>query len=67
MREGKGDKRGRFITGNMPWNKRQDSSQRGIIFTCKFCHKRKPLEEMRVIRRLFPPVLACRACWKLLD
>ena len=78
------DKRGRFIKGNVPWNKRLDSKEalmspearevldrmvgrrRGITFTCKFCGEQKPIEEMKVAMRFFPPLPVCRDCWKLL-
>ena len=57
MREGR-DSRGRFIKGNIPWNKSLDSNQSGITFTCKFCGKRKPIEELEVLTG-FPPASAC--------
>jgi hypothetical protein len=66
MRERR-DSKGRFIKGNVPWNKREDSIQRGITFTCRFCGKPKPIEEVEVIRRFFPPLPCCRDCWKLLE
>jgi len=59
------DSRGHFAKGNVPWNKRRDSTETGIMFTCRFCGKQKPLEEMRVLTRFFPPVPACRDCWKV--
>ncbi|MBA7548565.1 hypothetical protein ES705_41026 [subsurface metagenome] len=59
------DKRGHFIKGNVPWNKRVDSG--GIIFTCRFCGKPKPFEELRVATRFFPPLPCCRDCWELLE
>jgi len=61
------DKRGHFIKGNVLWNKRQDSTQRVITFTCKFCGKPKPIEELRVATRFFPPLPVCQDCWKLLE
>jgi len=61
------DSRGRFARGNVPWNKRLDSTQREIIFTCKYCGEQKPIEEMRVATRFFPPLVVCRDCWKLLE
>ena len=61
------DSRGHFIKGNVPWNKRLDSTQRGITFTCTFCRKQKPIEEMMSVTRFFPPLIACGDCWKLLD
>jgi hypothetical protein len=35
-----------------------------ITFKCKFCGKSKPLDEMRVLTRFFPPIVACRDCEK---
>ncbi len=35
-----------------------------ITFKCKFCEKSKPLEEMVVLTRFFPPITACRDCEK---
>lgn len=46
----------------MPWNKRHR-----IIFTCKFCGEQKPIEEMKVATRFFPPLPVCKDCWKLLE
>jgi len=50
----------------VPWNKRL-ASPRVIIFTCKFCGKKKPIEEMRVATRFFPQLPVCQGCWKLLE
>jgi len=66
MRESR-DSRGRFVKGNVPRNKRLDSNQREITFTCKFCGKPKLIEEMRIITRFFPPFPVCRDCLKLVD
>jgi hypothetical protein len=52
------DIKGHFIKGNVLWNKRLDSP-RVVTFTCKFCGKLKPLEEMRVATRFFPPLPVC--------
>jgi hypothetical protein len=41
------DKGGRFIKGNVPWNKKLNGNQMEITFICKFCGKPKPIEEMR--------------------
>jgi hypothetical protein len=49
------DSKGRFIKGNVPWNKNLDGNQSGIMFTCKFCGKPKPVEEVRIITSFFPP------------
>ena len=35
-----------------------------ITFKCRFCGKSKPLDEMRVLTRFFPPIVACRDCEK---
>ena len=42
------DSRGHFARGNEPWNKRLDSTQSRITFTCKYCGERKPIEESGV-------------------
>jgi len=65
MTEGR-DSRGHFIKGNVPWNKRLDIGRSEITFICKSCGKPKPIEEMRVATRFFPPLPACYDCWKLL-
>ncbi|MFH1382935.1 MAG: hypothetical protein ABIH70_08615 [Chloroflexota bacterium] len=33
-------------------------------FRCKFCGKTRPIEEMVVLRRFFPPLVVCRDCEK---
>ncbi|MBI2979886.1 MAG: hypothetical protein HYY41_03560 [Chloroflexi bacterium] len=35
-----------------------------IVFKCRFCEKSKPLDEMVVITKYFPPVVLCRDCEK---
>ncbi len=35
-----------------------------ITFKCKLCDRSKPLVEMMVLTRFFPPVVACRDCEK---
>jgi hypothetical protein len=65
IREGR-DSRGHFIKGNVPWNKRLDSTRREITLTCKWCGKLAPVEEMRPAMRFFPPLPVCKECWKLL-
>ena len=35
-----------------------------ITFKCKFCEITKPLGEMRVLTRFFPPIVLCRDCEK---
>ena len=33
-----------------------------ITFKCQFCGESKPLDEMVVLTRFFPPIVACRDC-----
>ncbi len=33
-------------------------------FKCPFCQEPKPLDEMRMLTRFFPIMLACRDCEK---
>lgn len=35
-----------------------------ITFRCQFCGSSKPLEEMGLLTRFFPPIVACRDCEK---
>ena len=35
-----------------------------IAFKCRSCEQSKPLDEMMVITRYFPPVILCRDCGK---
>ena len=35
-----------------------------ITFRCRFCGSSKPLEEMGLLTRFFPPIVACRDCEK---
>ena len=35
-----------------------------ITFKCKFCDKSKPLDQMVVLTKYFPPVITCRDCEK---
>ncbi len=44
--------------------KKKDSKGKKITFQCKYCEKSKPLEEMVVLNRFSPQVLACRDCEK---
>jgi len=55
--------KGRFAKGNVPWNKRLNSTQKRITFTCKFCGRPKPFEEMKVLERFFPALPVCSDCW----
>ncbi len=42
----------------------EESKAKEITFKCKFCDRSKPLDEMVVITRFFPPIVACRDCAK---
>lgn len=44
--------------------KRDKSKEKEIIFKCKYCEETKNIDEMVVITRFFPPVIACRDCQK---
>ncbi|MDO8687487.1 MAG: hypothetical protein Q7K41_02740 [Dehalococcoidales bacterium] len=44
--------------------KRKESKAKEVTFKCKFCEESKPLNEMVVLTRYFPPMVACRACEK---
>lgn len=44
--------------------KGKESKEREITFKCKFCERSKSLEEMVVLTRFFPPLVACRDCEK---
>ena len=44
--------------------KGEESKAKTITFKCKFCEKSKPLDEMVVLTRFFPPIVACRDCEK---
>jgi transcription elongation factor Elf1 len=47
--------------------KRKDKSkEKEITFKCRFCEESKLLDEMVVLTRYFPPVIACRDCEKKL-
>jgi hypothetical protein len=35
-----------------------------VTFKCRFCGKAKPLDEMVVLTRYFPLIVACRDCAK---
>lgn len=37
-----------------------------VTFKCKFCERSRPLDEMVVITRFFPQIMACRDCEKKL-
>jgi len=40
---------------------------RGITFKCRLCERSRPLDEMVVLTRFFPPVVACKDCAKMID
>lgn len=42
----------------------EESEVEGITFRCRVCEEIKPLDEMVVVTRFFPPVIACRNCEK---
>ncbi len=44
--------------------KGEGSKAKEITFKCKFCERSKPLDEMVVLTRFSPPVVACRDCGK---
>ena len=33
-----------------------------LAFTCRFCQRLRPLQEMRMLTRFFPPLAACTEC-----
>lgn len=35
---------------------------KGLMFTCRFCRRLRPLGEMRMLTRFFPPLPACCEC-----
>ena len=37
---------------------------REITFKCRFCGRSRPIDEMVVLTRFFPPMVACRDCEK---
>ena len=48
--------------------KRKEAAKpKEITFDCKFCQQSKPLAEMVVLARFFPPMVACRECEKKLQ
>lgn len=46
--------------------KLKEKKTKEVTFKCRFCQELKPLSEMMVITRLFPPLVACRECEKQL-
>ena len=51
-------------TGNGEEKKLKKPKSQEITFKCQFCQESKPLSEMVVVTRLFPPLVACRECEK---
>lgn len=43
---------------------KETSKTKEITFNCKFCEQSKPLTEMVVLTRFFPPVVVCKDCEK---
>jgi len=44
--------------------KEEEPKAKEITFKCKFCERSIPLDEMVIITKFFPPVVACRDCEK---
>ena len=44
--------------------KSKQSKAEEVTFKCKFCESSRPLDEMVVITRFFPLLVACRDCEK---
>ncbi len=44
--------------------KGEEPKAKEVTFKCKFCERSKPLNEMEVLTRFFPPVVVCRDCEK---
>ncbi|MFC1977047.1 hypothetical protein ACFLWS_02110 [Chloroflexota bacterium] len=42
----------------------EEAKVKEVTFKCKFCEKSKPLDEMMLLSRYFPPIVACRDCEK---
>ncbi len=40
----------------------EKSKAKEVTFKCKFCEKSKPLDEMVVLTRFFPLIVACKDC-----
>ena len=41
---------------------KEESKAKEVTFKCKFCEKSKPLDEMVVLTRFFPLIVACKDC-----
>ncbi len=44
--------------------KEEKTEPKEVTFKCKFCDRDKPLDEMTVLTRFSPLVVACRDCEK---
>ena len=44
--------------------KGEKSKVKGVTFKCRVCEGSKPLEELVVLTRFFPLIVACRDCEK---
>jgi len=42
----------------------ESKATKEMTFRCRFCERSKPLGEMVVLTRFFPPLVACRDCEK---
>jgi hypothetical protein len=36
-----------------------------LTFKCKFCESEKPIEDMVMLRRYYPPKAACKECARI--
>jgi hypothetical protein len=43
-------------------DKKDQPEPKKIKFTCRFCQKSKPLDDMVTLPGYFPPIVACREC-----
>lgn len=46
--------------------KLEDRRDNKLTFKCRFCQQSRPVEDMVLITRFFPPMVACRECEKAL-
>lgn len=46
---------------------KSEQKEQIVTFRCKFCKKALPLDEMSIITKYFPPIVACKACEKALQ
>jgi len=40
----------------------EEKVEKEITYTCKYCNKAKTFNDMKIIRRYFPPVIVCLEC-----